>query len=177
MGRAFQKNVRHRCRRTLPTCRRDFTHKRIYFSETALEPRLRRCGESPALRRDCAPAVRPQPFPRCEAAWPRAVQQSSGSRDAGCPVRTREPDLRRECEAAEQKPNTRKGLVERCVGVAKGGRLREAEPGHGGEESGQRAGNVATFIWVSEYIRYMSVPGPTAMHSRSPGPRAELRIN
>ena len=161
----------------LPTCRRDLTHKRIYFSETALEPRLRRRREGPALRRDCAPAVRPQPLPRCEAAWPRAVQQNAGSRDAGCPVRARQPDLRRECEAAEQKSNTRKGLVERCVGVAKGGRFREAEPGHGGEESRQRAGNVAIFIWVSEYIRYKSVPGPTAMHSRSPGPRAELRIN
>ena len=103
MGRAFHKDVRDRYRRSPLDPLTGFLHSHTHFSETALERRLRHRGESPALRRACAPALRPQPLRRCEAAWLRAVQHNLGNWawGAGCPVRTRQPDLRRECGAEE----------------------------------------------------------------------------
>ena len=175
MGRAFQKNVRHLCSRS-PLDPPAGLHSHTHLSETAHERRVRRRGARPALRRGRARARRAQPPPRCAAARARAPQQNAGGRDAGRAVRRRRPDCGREREAAEQEADPGQGLVERRVAVAQGGRLRAAEPGQGRAGRGRRAGNVAGFIWVSGYIRYESVPGPTATRNRSPDPGAKLRV-
>ena len=61
------------------------------------------------------------------------------------------------------------------MALTEGWRLCAIEPGQGGvEESGRCPQKVAAFIiWVSGYIRYESVPGLTAMHSKNPDPTAK----
>jgi len=49
-------------------------HSHVHLLETALEPRLQRRGESPAVRRGCTLALRFQPLAASEEARSRAVQ-------------------------------------------------------------------------------------------------------